>query len=172
MKPEIVSTRGLLPPPIQAELEERFTVHRLWEAADRERFLAARAERVQGIATTGTVGADAALMDALPNCEIIAVYGVGVDAVDLTHARTRGIVVTSTPGVLTDDVADMAMANWLALAINSMGADASTQEPITDVPKIGAPGEESAQPADAQEPDAQGPWKSSLRWGKSAHRRR
>lgn len=47
-------------------------------------------------------------MDALPNLQIIACYGVGVDAIDLAHARRRGIRVTDTPDVLADDVADMA----------------------------------------------------------------
>ena len=55
-----------------------------------------------------------ALVEALPALEIIAINGVGTDAVDLDHARARGVRVTSTPGVLTDDVADLALALILA----------------------------------------------------------
>ncbi|HET7411535.1 MAG TPA: 2-hydroxyacid dehydrogenase, partial [Pararhizobium sp.] len=49
---------------------------------------------------------DAAFIDALPNLEIIASFGVGYDAVDAKHAASRGIVVTNTPDVLSDEVAD------------------------------------------------------------------
>jgi lactate dehydrogenase-like 2-hydroxyacid dehydrogenase len=54
-------------------------------------------------------------MDKLPALELIARYGVGYEAVDLAAAATRGIVVTNTPDVLNDDVADLAVAMWLGL---------------------------------------------------------
>lgn len=54
-------------------------------------------------------------MDKLPALELIARYGVGYDAVDLPAAAARGIAVTNTPDVLTDDVADLAIAMWLGL---------------------------------------------------------
>ena len=71
---------------------------------------------MRAIATRGELGASAELMRALPNLEIVACYGVGTDAIDLTHARAAGIRVTNTPDVLTDDVADMAVALLLAAA--------------------------------------------------------
>lgn len=55
-------------------------------------------------------------MRALPMLEIVACYGVGTDAIDLAHARAAGVRVTNTPDVLTDDVADMAVALLLAAA--------------------------------------------------------
>jgi len=59
---------------------------------------------------------DAAFIDGLPNLEIIASFGVGYDAVDAKHAATRGIMVTNTPDVLTEEVADTA----LGLLINTV----------------------------------------------------
>jgi len=59
---------------------------------------------------------DAALLDAAgPRLRLIANFGAGVDHIDLQAARARGIIVTNTPGVLTEDAADMAMALILAV---------------------------------------------------------
>ncbi|CAA7616570.1 D-glycerate dehydrogenase [Magnetospirillum sp. SS-4] len=59
---------------------------------------------------------DAAIMSqAGPNLKLIANFGTGVDHIDLASARQRGITVTNTPGVLTEDTADMAMALILAV---------------------------------------------------------
>ncbi|HWK45645.1 MAG TPA: 2-hydroxyacid dehydrogenase [Stellaceae bacterium] len=108
MKPDIAVVSGM--PPFTAEaLEASFTVHKVYEAADKPAFLARIADRVRGIATSGGGGAKAALMDALPNTEIIGCFGVGYDAIDIDAAKARGIRVTNTPDVLTDDVADLAL---------------------------------------------------------------
>lgn len=72
------------------------------------------AAAIRAVATSGGRGAEAALIDALPALELIAVYGVGYDKVDLDAAARRNVAVTNTPDVLTADVADMALA--LALA--------------------------------------------------------
>lgn len=72
------------------------------------------ADRITAIAAAGSSPVDARLMDALPNLKIISVHAVGYDLVDLVHARSRGIVVTHTPDVLNDDVADMALLLTLA----------------------------------------------------------
>lgn len=119
-KPELVMVAPL---PTLAEVEADFVVHRLWEAPDRDAFLAKVAPTARGIVTTGVHGADAALMDTLPKAEVVAIFGVGFDAVDLDHAKRRGIVVTNTPEVLTDDVADLALALALALCRRLVGAD-------------------------------------------------
>lgn len=109
MKPEILIT-GPMYPKTQAILEREFSCHRLYEAAERAALLQELALRVRGLATFGPWGADAALIDALPELEIISNFGVGVDAIDLAAAKRRGIVVTNTPEVLDDCVADTAMA--------------------------------------------------------------
>ncbi|MDV7212911.1 2-hydroxyacid dehydrogenase [Azotobacter beijerinckii] len=98
-----------VPAAIDARLQASYTVHRLYAAADQEAFLAAVGPRIRGVVTGGAKGLSNAIMDRLPALEIIAISGIGTDAVDLVHARQRGVHVTTTPGVLTDDVADMAM---------------------------------------------------------------
>lgn len=113
MKPEVVVLSRLGPPPVMEALEANYLLHRLWEADDRAAALAA-ASGACGLVTTGAVGADAALMDALPALEIISINGVGLDAVDLSAAKDRGIAVGYTPGVLTEGVADMAVALIMA----------------------------------------------------------
>jgi len=67
-------------------------------------------------ALCGGAGMDAATMNAAPDLEIISLVGVGYDRVDVDHARARGIAVTNTPDVLTDDVADLAIGLMLAVA--------------------------------------------------------
>ncbi|TAK42020.1 MAG: 2-hydroxyacid dehydrogenase [Betaproteobacteria bacterium] len=94
----------------QAILEEEFNLLRLYEAADRPAFLKEVAPRARGLATFGPAGADAKFMDALPKLEIISHFGVGVDSIDLAAAKKRGIIVTNTPDVLNDCVADTAMS--------------------------------------------------------------
>jgi lactate dehydrogenase-like 2-hydroxyacid dehydrogenase len=98
--------------PAMAELDRHFTVHRLWEADDPDALLASLRERCVGIA--GSRGCDAATMDALPNTRVIAHFGVGYDGVDVAAATERGIKVSNTPGVLSDDVADFAVGLMLA----------------------------------------------------------
>jgi lactate dehydrogenase-like 2-hydroxyacid dehydrogenase len=122
MKPELLMVGPMLPE-VMAALDQDFTVHRLWEAADRDALLMQAAERIRGIATTGGRGANAQLIDALPKLEIIACYGVGVDAIDLECAWSRGITVTNTPDVLTDDVADLAMGLVIAVLRRICAAD-------------------------------------------------
>jgi lactate dehydrogenase-like 2-hydroxyacid dehydrogenase len=104
-------------------LEQTFILHRYFEASDKQVFLAECADSVRGIATRGELGASREMIEALPNLEIISVYGVGYDAVDLDAARQRGIRVTNTPDVLTKDVADLAVAMMLAAARGIIGAD-------------------------------------------------
>ena len=115
MKPEIVLTTRIFPP-TQAILEKEFTCHKLHEASDREALLKEVAPRVRAVATFGAAGANAKLMDALPKLELISNFGVGVDAIDLEAAKKRGVIVTNTPDVLNNCVADTA----LALTLNVM----------------------------------------------------
>ncbi len=115
MKSAIIVTTKIFAP-TQQRLDQEFTCHKLHEAAERGAFLRGLAPRVRALATFGPAGADAKLMDALPKLEIISNFGVGVDAIDLDAAKKRGIIVTNTPDVLNDCVADTAMA----LALNAM----------------------------------------------------
>ena len=109
-----------LPAPIDARLRAIYEVHRLDLAADPEVLLDQVGPRSRGVVTGGAKGCARTLMDRLPRLEIVAVAGVGTDAVDLGEAARRGIRVTTTPGVLTDDVADMALG-LLLMTLRDLG---------------------------------------------------
>ena len=115
MKPDIILIARIFAR-TQERLEKEFACYKLYEAGDRPAFLKDMAQRVRALATFGAGGADAALMDALPKLEIISNFGVGVDGIDLDAAKARKIIVTNTPDVLNDCVADTAMA----LTVNVM----------------------------------------------------
>lgn len=121
-KPHILQV-GPYPAWDQDPLEAAFHMHRLFEAADRDAFLAQVGPQIRGIATRGELGANAAMIAACPNLEVISVYGVGYDAVDLTAAKARGIRVTNTPDVLTNDVADLGVAMMLVQSRGMIGAE-------------------------------------------------
>ncbi len=99
-------------------------MHRFFEAEDKSAFLGNVGPGIRGIATRGDLGADRAMIEACPNLEVISVYGVGYDAVDIDACGERNIRVTNTPDVLTTDVADMAVAMLLAQSRSVIGADA------------------------------------------------
>lgn len=113
MKPDVL-VNGELMPHVMAELESRYTLHRPYQAADRDAFVTGVAEKIRGIATSTFYGVPAALIDALPKLEIIASIGVGTDSHAVGHARQRGVIVTNTPDVLNDDVANLGVALLLA----------------------------------------------------------
>lgn len=115
---------GAYPAWDEERLRRRFALHRYFEMEDKTAFIRRYGGNVRAIATRGELGAGRDLIEALPALEIISVYGVGFDAVDLPAARARGIRVTNTPDVLTKDVADLGVAMMLALARGVVGADA------------------------------------------------
>ncbi|KAI3463330.1 hypothetical protein Pfo_019993 [Paulownia fortunei] len=99
---------------LEQELEKRFTLFKLWESPSKTQFLSRYADSVKAVVGNTKLGADAELIDSLPRLEIVATYSVGLDKIDLNKCKERGIRVTNTPDVLTDDVADVAIG--LALA--------------------------------------------------------
>ena len=104
-------------------LSKNFILHPYYAAEDKEEYVAGCATSIRGVATRGNLGLSRELMEALPNLEIIAVYGVGYDAVDLDAARERNIRVTNTPDVLTKDVADFGVAMMLAASRGIIGGE-------------------------------------------------
>lgn len=113
-KPDLLVASPMMPFVMEA-LDRRYTVHRLWTAADRRALLAEAGPRIRALATSGSAGAGTELIAALPKLGVIVCHGVGLDAIDLDAAAARGIPVTTTPRVLTDDVADMALALLFAV---------------------------------------------------------
>lgn len=111
---------------LEQGLRARFEVVRWFEfgAEARGAWLADHAARVRGVATGGHVGCPSELMQALPQLQVIAINGVGVDQVDLALAAQRGVRVGTTPGLLTDDVADLAVGLVIAMLREIPAADA------------------------------------------------
>ena len=108
-KPTVLMTAGLMPM-IQQQLEATFDVHRYDKAADKDALMREIGDKVIGVCHGGhSMHVDAALMDRMPNMKLVSNFGVGYDGVDTAAARERGIVVTNTPDVLTEEVADTAL---------------------------------------------------------------
>ncbi len=100
---------SLKPDAITEEIETRFNPIR-----EDGPLPAETAESISVVITKGDLGLGSEQMKALPNLKMIAVYGVGTDAIDLAQAKQRGIQIATTPGVLTNAVAEMALALTLA----------------------------------------------------------
>lgn len=109
----------LLLDPVLPIIEATLRAHglgavRLWEAPDRDLALASAAGAVRGVTGSFAERVDAALFERLPRLEIVANFGVGYENVDARAAAARGIVVTNTPDVLSEEVADTALGLLLA----------------------------------------------------------
>ncbi len=93
-----------VPAPLRAALAERFTLHE-----------GTPVPGIRAVVGGGMAKLDAALLDQLPDLEIVAIHGIGHDGIDTVALRARGIPLTLTPDVLTEDVADLAIALMLAV---------------------------------------------------------
>ena len=123
MKPEIVLMGAMMPHVMEA-LEAAYVVHRYAEAGDKAAFLAGIKDSVRGMATGGHHGdLDNGIIDALPKLEVISSFGVGVDHIDVAHATGKGVIVTNTPDVLNDEVANLAIALILMCSRQLVAAD-------------------------------------------------
>ena len=108
-KPEVLLI-GQAKPVMVGGVEPFATVHKLVEAKDQDAFIKEVAQRIRGIAIAYTANKiDGAFMSRFPNLEIVSSFGVGYDHVDATWAGEHGIVVTNTPDVLNEEVADTAL---------------------------------------------------------------
>ena len=110
-----------LPEPLAGRLRECFDCHALADVDAAG--LQALAPQLRGMVATGESLVNRALMASLPALEVISVLGVGYDGIDMAAARERGICVTHTPGLSTDDIADFAMALLLTAARQVVNAD-------------------------------------------------
>jgi lactate dehydrogenase-like 2-hydroxyacid dehydrogenase len=108
-KPSLLAIASL-PPFLLGPLQERYDFHELHAQADRDAFLKERGGEMRAVVGLAGSVYDEATLDRLPKLEIIAVHGVGYDAVPLEYCRKRKLRVTNTPDVLTEDVADIALA--------------------------------------------------------------
>ncbi len=122
MRAQILQLGSFLPA-LEHELQQRFHVHRWPDDEPQEAWLAEHAAAVRGLVTGANLGVRNALIARLPALGIVAINGVGFDRVDLPFARERGIRVTNTPDVLTDDVADLALGLIIGLLRDVPAAD-------------------------------------------------
>ncbi len=125
-QPEILAAARLWPPYLE-RLQSRFVVHDRTHLLDPDRF-AAVAPRIRAIAGGGEARVDAALLARLPALEMISVFGVGYDGVDVAAAHARGVPVTNTPDVLTEEVADLGLGLLLSVARRIPQADRFVRE--------------------------------------------
>jgi hydroxypyruvate reductase len=103
-------------------LQDAYIVHDRTHLQDPAQF-ASIAPRIRGIAASGESKVGADLLAQLPALEMISVFGVGYDGVDVAAARARGVPVTNTPDVLTEEVADLGIALMLSIARRIPQAD-------------------------------------------------
>ncbi len=109
MKPTVLQMASIYGP-MQSLLEKDYVVVNYNDATD----FAALASHCEIVVTTGGRGIDAAVMQKLPKLKLVACFGVGVDAIDLKYCKANGVLVSNTPDVLTEEVADLALALLLS----------------------------------------------------------
>jgi lactate dehydrogenase-like 2-hydroxyacid dehydrogenase len=103
---------------------DQFVLHHFETTHDLERLTPDVAARARGMAVTyNTVRGDAKTLGRFPKLEIVAAFGVGYDHVDAGYARDHNIMVTNTPDVLTEEVADIAMGLLIATLREFVKAD-------------------------------------------------
>jgi hydroxypyruvate reductase len=109
MQPDILVTAPL-PPFLYDPLKADYHCHDYYQSSHKPGLLAAEGARIRGLVQGGGTVTPTELLDQLPKLEIISVFGVGYDGVPVAYCKKRGLKVTNTPDVLTDDVADVALA--------------------------------------------------------------
>ena len=123
MKPQLLQLNPILIPVINDKLASLYTVHKLYEMADQQGWLKAHGADISAVITGGHTGISQAMLEQLPGLKVVAVNGVGTDAVDLAYCRSRGLPVTATLGALTEDVADLAIGLLIAACRNLCAGD-------------------------------------------------
>ena len=123
MKPQVLQLNPILIPAINDELASLYTVHKFFEVKDQDAWLREHGAAISAVTTGGHTGISKAVLEQLPNLKVVAVNGVGTDAVDLAYCRSRGLPVTATLGALTEDVADLAIGLLIAACRNLCAGD-------------------------------------------------
>jgi lactate dehydrogenase-like 2-hydroxyacid dehydrogenase len=123
MKPPVLQLNPILVPAINEQLAARYMVHKYFEAADPEALLRDHGAAMQAVITGGHTGISREMLEQLPGIKVVAINGVGTDAVDLAYCRGRGLPVTATLGALTEDVADLAIGLLIAACRNLCAGD-------------------------------------------------
>ena len=115
MEEIVMVSRQFQHPTLLGLLEEKYRVHRLWEAFELEEFIKNHCQGARAM-VTDHFGANEQLIQQFSKLKCITNFGVGFDAVAVDYASKKGIQVTNTPDVLTDDVADLAIGLLLSVS--------------------------------------------------------
>eukprot|EP00270_Netrium_digitus_P007656 TRINITY_DN2247_c0_g1_i4.p1 TRINITY_DN2247_c0_g1~~TRINITY_DN2247_c0_g1_i4.p1 ORF type:complete len:316 (-),score=80.50 TRINITY_DN2247_c0_g1_i4:75-992(-) len=107
----------------EKKLAEITTLHIMRDVPDPKTFLKERGEQIRAVVTSCRAGFPSEYFDLLPRLEIISCFSVGTDSIDVKLAKSKGISVTNTPDVLTDDVADLALGLILSVSRQLVGSD-------------------------------------------------
>jgi lactate dehydrogenase-like 2-hydroxyacid dehydrogenase len=110
-------------PVVDDGFTDRFVLHKVGQLGDLDRLTPAATERIRGIAVTGLVPATGAVLSRFPRLEIVSSFGVGYDHIDAAWARDHNVIVTNTPDVLTEEVADTALGLLIATLREFIKAD-------------------------------------------------
>ncbi|WP_424628371.1 2-hydroxyacid dehydrogenase [Bradyrhizobium sp. SYSU BS000235] len=110
-------------PIIDGGFPAHYTLHKCENKHDLDRLSPEVAARIRGVAVSGLVQADGAMMAKFPKLEIVSSFGVGYDHIDARYASGHNIVVCNTPDVLTEEVADVALGLLIATAREFIKAD-------------------------------------------------
>jgi lactate dehydrogenase-like 2-hydroxyacid dehydrogenase len=123
MKRQVLQLNPILIPEVNARIASAYTVHKFFEVSDQEAWLNANAAHIEAVITGGHTGISDAMLERLPAVKVVAINGVGTDAVNLNYCRARALPVTATLGALTEDVADLAMGLLIAASRNLCSVD-------------------------------------------------
>jgi len=123
MQHQVLQLNPILIPAINDKLAALYTVHKYFETSDHEAWLRQHGASIDAVITGGHTGISRSLLEQLPGLKVVAVNGVGTDAVDLAYCRGRGLPVTATLGALTEDVADLAIGLLIAACRNLCAGD-------------------------------------------------
>ncbi|EHK66741.1 2-hydroxyacid dehydrogenase [Achromobacter arsenitoxydans] len=123
MKPQVLQLNPILIPAVNDQLASLYQVHKFFEVSDQAAWLRQHGAAVDAVITGGHTGISRAMLEQLPRVKVVAVNGVGTDAVDLAYCRGRGLPVTATLGALTEDVADLAIGLLIAACRNLCAGD-------------------------------------------------
>lgn len=123
MKPQVLQLNPILIPAVNDQLASLYQVHQFFEISDQAAWLREHGATIDAVITGGHTGISQAMLEQLPRVKVVAVNGVGTDAVDLAYCRGRGLPVTATLGALTEDVADLAIGLLIAACRNLCAGD-------------------------------------------------
>jgi len=114
-KPALIST-GWMMPLVTRQIDEAFEVHWLNKISDWDRLFAEIGPQIEAVCTGAltNVPTTADMIKRMPNLKIISNYGVGYDSIDVPAAKAQGVVITNTPEVLNEEVADLAVGLLIA----------------------------------------------------------